>query len=69
MDAILVIDGTEYIGSHTSTALVDVGGQYSTTFFRVWYPAFGVAQNNTKCLIAFESNSITRTFSDIRISN
>ena len=69
MDTILVIDGIEYIGSDTTAVQVNVGGQYSITFFIVWYPAFGVTQNNIKCLLAFESNLITSTFSCIRLAN
>ena len=34
-----------------------------------WHPAFGVAIDNTKCLVAFESNLLKTTFSCIRISN
>jgi len=34
-----------------------------------WHPAFGVAIDNTKCLVAFESNLLKTTFSLIRISN
>jgi uncharacterized heparinase superfamily protein len=34
-----------------------------------WHPAFGVAIDNTKCLIAFNSNLLKTTFSCIRISN
>jgi uncharacterized heparinase superfamily protein len=34
-----------------------------------WHPAFGVAIDNTKCLVAFESNLLRTTFNCIRISN
>jgi uncharacterized heparinase superfamily protein len=34
-----------------------------------WHPAFGVAIDNTKCLVAFESNLLKTTFSCIRICN
>jgi len=65
MDTILVIDGIEYIGADTNAVLMNVGGEY----FRVWYPGFGVAQNNINCLLAFESKLITRTFSCRRLAN
>jgi hypothetical protein len=69
MDTILVIDGIEYIVSHTTATLPNVGGQYSTTSCRVRYPAFSVTQNYIKCLIDFERNLITSTFSCMRLSN
>lgn len=34
-----------------------------------WHPAFGVVIDNTKCLVAFESNLLKTTFSCIRICN
>ena len=32
-----------------------------------WHPAFGVAIDNTKCLVTFETNLLKTTFSNIRV--